>query len=179
MPDGSSRNPFTAADQLTLSDVSERLESDEHLSLQRRRNLCSSIRALGKMVRRELRYLSAHPKFFREFLKDLHPEHCGLSRSRIHNVKSDILFSLRHTGCIDSARTYMAPLRAEWQGFWDATSAIGQISRYVSRFMHFCSAQGISPREVDDVVAERFLRALIDESFVKDPKGTHRNILRT
>ncbi len=40
MPDGLSRNPFTNAEQTTLSNVLARSEVDEGLSLQRRRNLC-------------------------------------------------------------------------------------------------------------------------------------------
>ena len=81
MPDGSNRNPFIAPDQLTLLDVLGRIEQDAGLSLQRRRNLRASIRTLGKLTGRDLAFLPAHPGFYRELFKDLHPEHCGLTMS--------------------------------------------------------------------------------------------------
>ena len=86
MPDGSSRNPFTSAEQLTLADVLFRSEADPVLEPQRCRNLCSAIRGLGKLIRKDLRYLPADPGFYRPFFRRLHPEHSGLSKSRIANI---------------------------------------------------------------------------------------------
>jgi len=44
--------------------------------------------------------------------------------------------------------------------------------------MHYCSANGMPPEAVNDEVSDRFLNALVDESFVRDPVGTHRDIIR-
>ena len=177
MPDGS-RNPFTAADELSLLDVLERIEADECLPPQRRRNICSAIRRLGKLMERGLSQLPGHPGFYRAFFRNLHPVRCDLTRRRIQNIKSDVLFALRRTGCIRNYRTYMTPLIAEWQHLWDIAECAGSLRRYLSRLMHFCSAQGILPEAVDDAVANRFLEALIDESFVKNPIKTHRDICK-
>ena len=179
MPDGSARNPFTSADQLTLADVLFRIEADPVLEPQRCRNLCSAIRGLGKLIRKDLRYLPADPGFYRPFFRRLHPEHSSLSKSRIANIKSDVLFALRHVGCIKGARTYMAPLTPAWGKLWEAADCVDRLRLYVSRFMHYCSAQGIEPEDVDDAVSERLRQALVDESFVKDPVGTWKGILRT
>jgi len=73
----------------------------------------------------------------------------------------------------------MAPLTVEWQVLWDAAVCAGRKRAYASRLMHFASAQGISPAEVDDDVLERFRAALDEESFVKDPIRTWKGILRT
>ncbi len=75
MPDGQSLNPFTTPEQPTLQQVLDTIESDTTLPLQRRRNLCSSLRTLGKLMERDLRYLPAHPGYYRNFLKTRHPEH--------------------------------------------------------------------------------------------------------
>ena len=53
MPDGQTLNPFTSVEQPTLRQVLEAVASDETLPLQRRRNICSSIRTLGKLMRRD------------------------------------------------------------------------------------------------------------------------------
>ena len=155
MPDGSTRNPFTSAEQLTLADVLFRIEVDPVLEPQRRRNLCSAIRGLGKLIGKDLRYLPANPGFYRPFFKRLHPEHHGLSKSRIANIKSDVLFALRHLGCIQGARTYMAPLTEKWRRLWQSADCAGNQRRYASRFMHFCSAQGIGSENVGDAVTPR------------------------
>ncbi len=178
MPDGHSLNPFTSAEQPTMRQVLEAVASDRTLPLQRRRNICSSIRTLGKLMGRDLGFLPAHPRFYRDFLKGLHPEHCGLTSKRIGNIKSDVLFALRHTGCVHQGHTYMAPFTADWQKLWDRAACTGRLRLYVSRFMHFCSANGIPPEAVGDETSGRFLEALVEESFVKDPIKTHRDICK-
>ena len=179
MPDANETNPFMSDDQMNLADLLKLIETDAELKPQRRRNICSSIRGLGNLMNRNLPYLPAHPGFYRKMFKELHPEHCGLSKSRIANIKSDVLFALKHVGCIDGARTYMAPLTEEWQALWDKAEYAGRLRLYASRLMHFCSARGILPEQVDDDVSGELKQALIDESFVSDPVKTHKSILRT
>jgi integrase len=178
MPDGSNRNSFTTAGQMTLSEVLLSISASAGLTPQRRRNLCSALRGLGKLMNRDLSYLPAHPGFYRSMFKGLHPEHCGLTKSRIANIKSDVLFALRHTGCIHQGHTYMAPLTPAWQALWDKATCAGRLRVYVSRLMHYCSAQGIAPRDVDDGVSELLKGALVEESFVGNPIRTHKGILR-
>jgi integrase len=179
MPNQKESNPFMTDEQMTMADVLEKIAANGDLKPQRRRNLCSAIRALGKLMNRDLSFLPAHPGFYRKAFKKLHPEHCGLSKSRIANIKSDILFALRHVGCIEGARTYMAPLRLEWAVLWDKAACTGRLRLYVSRLMHYCSARGISPEDVDDAVSQNLLQAIVDESFIDDPVRTYKGILRT
>ncbi len=179
MPDGSNRNSFTTTDQMTLSEVLLSISADEGFTPQRRRNLCSALRGLGKLMNRDLSYLPAHPRFYQSMFKGLHSEHCGLTKSRIANIKSDVMFALRHTGCIHQGHTYMAPLTPAWQALWDKASCAGRLRVYVSRLMHYCSAQGIAPGDVDDGVSELLKGALVEESFVGNPVSTHKGILRT
>ena len=178
MTTGSNRNPFTAAEQLMLENVLIHIEADEALPLQRRRNLCSAIRSLGKLMDKDLTYLPADPSFYRKMFRNLHPERCDLTDSRIRNIKSDVMFALKHVGCIRGARTYMAPLTPEWQTIWENAASAGRLRVYVSRLMHYCSARGIHPEDVNDTVADQLRRALIDESFVKNPISTHKSIIR-
>lgn len=179
MPDNNETNPFMTDDQTTMADVLERISANTELKPQRRRNLCSAIRALGKLMNRDLSYLPADPGFYRKMFKELHSEHCGLSKSRIANIKSDVLFALKHVGYIQGARTYMAPLTDDWTELWGKAGCAGNLRRYASRFMHYCSARGIPPDAVDDGVSEKLRQAIIDESFVGDPIKTHKDITRT
>ncbi len=173
------RNMFTAADQPTLAQVLDAIASDTALPAQRRRNLCSSIRGTGKLVGKPLEAIPASVSFLRNIYKNLHPEQCGMTLSRIRNIRSDVLFALRQVGIIGRAHTYMCPLSPEWQELWEQAACAGKLRRYVSRLMHYCSARGIGPHEVNDQVLEAFKQALIDESLIQDPITTHQGIVRT
>jgi hypothetical protein len=85
----------------------------------------------------------------------------------VSNVKSDLLFALRHLG-LPAHGSYLAPLTPEWQALW------GQLpDKYArtaqSRFFRYCSAQGVPPALVTDEVAASFLNALEAETLVKQP----------
>ena len=175
MPGRDSLNPFTTPDQMTLRDVLEKIEADANLPVQRRRNICSSMRTLAKHANRDPVGIPAHAVYLRDLFKRLHPEQCGLTAKRIGNIKSDLLFALRRVGCIHQGHSYMAPFTPEWQELWDRAACANPLGRYLSRLMHFCGAIGVAPDEVDDTVSDRFLKALEEESFVRDPRKTHRD----
>ena len=215
MPDGSNRNSFTISNQMTLSEVLLRISLGAGLTPQRRRNLCSALRGVGKLMNRDLSYLPAHPGFYRPMFKGLHPEHCGLNPPDLfqpgdrggrkprrgapqerrqgfpermakephcqHQVRCPIRHQdprMRYTGCIHQGHTYMAPLTPAWQALWDKADCAGRLRVYVSRLMHYCSAQDIAPGDVDDGVSEQLKGALVEESFVGNPVKTHKDILR-
>ena len=170
-------NPFAASGHATMADVLQLIGDDDGLSVQRRRNICSSIRTFARWLNRDLTSMPAHPGYYRGMIKRLHPEQCGVSMKRIQNVKSDVLFSIRRLGLGGDGRTYLAPLSEKWQRLSDATDD-RQIKYRLSRFMRYCSKAGISPEEVTDGVASDFLTALTEESFVKFPQKIHSRVWR-
>ena len=176
MIDVVSHNPFSDPTAATLQDVLDGIRANE-LPGQRRRNILSGIRTLCKTVGKTPSQMPAHPGMLRRVIKRLHFEQCDLTRSRIANIKSDILFALKRLNLIHGARGYMATFSPEWQTLWDAAQNICDEARYASRLMHYCSAQGILPPDVDDSIAELLLRALVDESFVKNPRQKWKSIL--
>ncbi len=166
MPDCRSSNPFVPADQMTMADAFELIESDEELTLQRRRNICSAIRTFAKLIGQDPGFMPAHPGYYRPVLKRLHPEQCGVSKKRLQNIKSDVLFAMRRVGSIGDGRSYLAPLSPAWQALWDHAVHQGHFRYYLSRLMRYCSAHGIPPEDLNDAVSERFLTSLVDESFI-------------
>lgn len=170
-------NPFVSPDRVTMSDVIDVVGADATLPLQRRRNLCSSARWLARVLGLEPAGIPAHVTFLRGMFDRLHPEQSGISRKRLQNIRSDILFALRHAGLTGQGRTYMTPLTAEWQRLFDALSD-WQLRYGLSRFMRFCSAGGIAPEAVDDQVSDAFLVAMEQETLVKRPKIVHAATVR-
>ena len=176
MTDTVSCNPFTDPTAATLQDVLDGITANE-LPGQRRRNILSAIRTLCKAVGKAPSQMPAHPGMLRRVIKGLHFEQCDLTQSRIANIKSDILFSLKRLKLINGARGYMATFSPQWQALWDEAQDLCDEARYASRLMHYCSAQGILPSDVDDNTAELLLQALVGESFVKHPRQKWKNIL--
>ncbi|MBT8001290.1 MAG: hypothetical protein HN578_00080 [Rhodospirillales bacterium] len=171
-------NAFADPDSLTLENLIVAVEADEQIGIQRRRNVASSIRSFCKTVGKQPCQIPAHASFVRPYLKRLHPAQTGLKKSRISNMKSDLLFALKRYGP-GKGRSYMAPLTPAWQCLWDTKVGPEAVydRRSVSRLMHLCSAQGIDPEDVDDTVAHLLLQSLIDESLVTDPRGRWKKIL--
>ena len=62
-----------------------------------------------------------------------------------------------------------------WQAFWDYMRMTGrtELKIRLSRFMRFCSAEGIAPPDVDAAVYARFSASLAN-SLLKDPANTAR-----
>ena len=114
-------NPFAASGHVTMADVLEQIADDDGLPIQRRRNICSSIRTFARLLSRDLTTMPAHPGFYRGMINRLHPQQCGVSKKRLQNVKSDVLFSLRHLGLGGGRRTYLAPLSEKWQRLFDSS----------------------------------------------------------
>jgi len=177
MTENAPSNPF-APDRPTLADLVVAVGADRTVSAQRRRNVASSIRSFAKAFEKSPAQFVAHPNFLRPFLKRLHPEQSRYTKSRISNIKSDLQFALtRYAGKVSGR--YMTPLSESWQAIWD--QSVGDKAFYVrrsaSRLMHFCSAQQISPDEINDLVAARLLEALTEESLVLNPRQRWKSIL--
>ena len=178
MTDPFNRNPFADPNGLTLADMIVAAETDDELEAQRRRNVASAIRSFCKAVGKMPLQIPAHTSFVRPHLKRLHPAQTGLKKSRIANIKSDLLFALKRYGSRGGA-AYMASFTPAWQRLWDTEMGPTAVydKRSVSRLMRLCSARGIDPDDVDDDVAGMLLEALIDESLVPDPRARWKKIL--
>lgn len=170
-------NLFVSPDHATMAEVIDFVGADGTLSLQRRRNICSSIRTLARVLGMKPDGIPAHVVFLRGMFDRIHPEQSGISRKRLQNIKSDVLFALRHAGLAGQGRTYMAPLTTQWQRLFDAL-VDRQFKYGLSRFMRFCSAQGIAPEAVDDQISDAFLIAMERETLVKRPKIVHAAAVR-
>ncbi|MCK5273631.1 MAG: site-specific integrase [Alphaproteobacteria bacterium] len=170
-------NPFISPNLVTMAEVIDLVGADEALPLQRRRNICPSIRTLARALGLEPADIPAHVVFLRAMFERIHPEQSDVGRKRLQNIRSDVLFALRHAGLMGQGQTYMAPLTAEWQGLFDAL-VDRQFKYGLSRFMRFCSTQGIAPEAVDDQISDAFLVAMERETFVRRPKAVHAAVVR-
>lgn len=170
------RNAFMPANAPSLQTVLDLLSSAPDLSENRLQEMASGARTLARWADKRPGDIPAHPDAIRRILNRLTPAAVGVRKKRFANVKSAVLAALRHFGFVAGAH-YLTPLSPEWRTLYEGLPGkYAQTS--LSRFFHFCSASNIFPGEVDDAISNAFLRALIEETFIKDPRVTHQNACR-
>ena len=80
------------------------------------------------------------------------------------NLRSGLLSALGVTGCARVLRTHRVPYTSDWGRL--INSRPDKNTRYgLTRFGHFCSANGISPGQVDTIVLNVFAGALREGSL--------------
>ena len=172
-----SSNAFSASSIPSFEQVRDQIASDYSIDHQRRMDMVSAINRLEKWFDMPLSMIPASAEFLRQRLKHFHHDQVGTTKRRVQNVKSLILRALRTVGLTTKLAPYMCPMTEVWRQLFDALP-----DRYtrtaLSRFMRYCSKQGISPDEVDDAVVATFLEALEQESLIKDPKVHHQTVCR-
>ena len=171
--DQASRTSGPTPPGLTLADLLAKIGADETIARRRRQDLCSALRTLAKALGRRPEELPAHPGAIRERLRLFSPAMAGLAPRRWRNVLSLVRVALKHAGLADVPGRYQVPLTPEWGDLCRylnrKTSQIG-----LSRFLRYCSANGIRPDRVDDAVMKGFLED-ITKSLVRRPREVHRS----
>jgi hypothetical protein len=170
------RNQFADPTLLTFADLATNIENAEDLSAARKAAIRSAISTAARWFIMPPSAIPAHPEFLRRLFAGFASAGAGVTAKRVSNVKSEILFALRHSGFV-APGSYLAPMSPPWMVLWEALP--DKYARTaLSRFFRYCSVQGILPVEVTDEVAARFLTALKDETLVKDHKVIHQNSCR-
>jgi integrase len=170
------RNPFAGPALPTLAAVVVEVEKAADLSAPRKAAVRSAVTTAGRWFSMPPAAIPAHPEFLRRLFQGFAPAAAAVTAKRVSNVKSEILFALRHLGLLGKG-SYLAPMAPGWKVLWEALPHKYARTSF-SRFFRYASAQGIMPPDVTDEVSTRFLAALKGETLVKHPKVTHQNFCR-
>ena len=169
--------PLTAPERpiasLTLADVIARLQADPALSAARRREMISALRTTARLLDLPPAGVPADPRHLRQRFQDLAPAACGFSRRRWSNLRSLVLGGLKLAGVpVLPGRAYTL-LSADWSELRSLLPDTA--SRHeLSRFMSFCSAQGIAPRTISAANFNAFRQTLENDSLVRKPATIYR-----
>src|SRR5262249_18452168 len=109
------RDNFMGSTAPTLADVLARVLADAGLASQRRRDLASAIRCMGRALSRPLAELPAHPRFLRQQLEALSPAAAGVKPARWRNTRSLLGKALKHAGIATQPGRSNVPLTEAWQ----------------------------------------------------------------
>jgi integrase len=163
-------------DMDSLADLVARLTADDTLSRARRRDLASSLRRLAGLLGRDLAALPADLPELRAAIGRVNPAQHGIARKTWANLRSNALAALRLYGS-SAAPSRKTPLSNEWQALQDLLPD-KRFRNGLSRFIRFCSANGIAPASVDDAATTDFRCYLETDTLVPDVVALHRRVCR-
>jgi integrase len=124
------------------------------------------------------RFVPAEPRNLRVRLNAVAPAATGLGSGSWNNVRSLTLAAIRQAGVRAMPGSTRQPLAFPWEAL--RAHLVDRHLRYgLSRFMSFCSGQGITPDAVNQAVFDRYLHALDSESLRGDPKQCHKTACAT
>jgi integrase len=156
-------SPTITSPNLSLADALTAVQTRD-LPKRRKQDMASALRTDGRVLGKPLERIPAHPRLLAAQLKKVAPLAFGLSLRRWANVRS-----LTHAAIAlirpTSPGRHLNPLLPGWQALLDQleTEATG---RMVSRFSHFCSAEGIEPQGVRPDTFDEFRRYLDDTPLI-------------
>jgi integrase len=158
----------------SLADLIAHIEADETLPMQRRRDLCSAIRIVARAMDRRPEEISADPVLLRPRLKAITPAQAGVLPARWRNVISLLGFALEHAGGPYIRGRSKTSLSEGWIRL-KARCDDKHLWTGISRFVHWCTDEGIEPADVTPDTFVTFHEALtVGLLGNKHPAITHR-----
>ena len=171
------RNPFADPTSLTLADVLKRIASAEDLTPRQKGEIASAVHSLALWLQRTPGEIPANHEYLRRAFERLNYGTLGVGRGRVRNVQSLLKQGLMSAGVPTSTETYLVPLSPAWTVLKE-----GIVESYprdcLMRFMRFCSALGIEPKQVDDRIIEGYGEALRKENMTARPEVAVQSAVR-
>ena len=168
---------FIAKDVPTLQHVLDRLDELSELTIPTRQDLSSAVNKVAMVLGLPVGDIPASPGFLRQRLAKVGPVAHGISKARWANIRSLLLRALRLANVTVLPNRDMAPLTPAWKELDRKIKDHRSIRLGLSRVMHFASAQGAGPDQLDDTFMADYRRALEEESIVKEPARLWRNAI--
>ena len=152
---------------LTLDQVISRIGLDPSLNEIRKRDLISSIKRITAALQIPLEEAVAEPDWLRRKLKQIAPAKLGLTKKSWSNIVSNVKAALVQGGAVGNV-VRGRHLDGPWQELRERLEDLN-LKISLTRFMTFCSRQGVHPAAVSDETVSEFARVLRVSSLRKDP----------
>jgi integrase len=148
-----------------LDQMLERIDGLESLSVDKRQHIKSAVRAVGRVLGRPLRDVTTDPVQLRELLASATPASAGMTSERWMRVRSLLLGALREFGFDVMPGRDTGGLNAAWATLF-ARVTDKRCKTGLTRFVHFCSREGVDPNAVDKTTLPKFRDALVRNSLL-------------
>ena len=140
----------------SFADAIAMIAASEELPEQLKRHWATSLRQFAKAKGRPPEIIPARYSAVRNDLASWHHAPSGLTPKTVMNHRSNTKRALLYLSKEKGIPEYGAPLTAAWERL-RAQIPDSLVRSRLSSFIRWCSANGISPKEVDESVVARFL----------------------
>ena len=142
----------------------------------RRRDMISALKRICEMAGTMPTTVPAEPSLVREMLSRIRPAAHGVSAKSYSNLRSLLAAALQLAGVIEPLGRGSARRDPEWGPLLEAVADDQRLSNGLAAFANWCAGQGISPREVNDTVVQRFLIWLEAKTLHPKPRDLVRRV---
>ena len=140
----------------SLADVLAAIAAAE-LPERRKQDLASAVRSAARALGRPPEQVPADPRLLASRLAEIAPQALGFSKARWNNVRSLLRAALELVTAMAPGR-HLTPLTPAWAALWERLPTRTLKTR-LSRLLHYCSAAGIEPEDVDEATFAAFRAA--------------------
>jgi integrase len=162
-------------EQFTLAGVDVALAKNDGLSPIRRRDLRSAIRRVARLLGDEPAQIPLDLSAISTRLAACMPAAAGLSDKSFANLKSDFLAAVRASALRPIHSSAKTSLTSGWRTLMpDLPSQRMRLG--ISRLARWCSAKGIEPEAVNDLILADFIAAVRAGTLHRKPNDLYRSI---
>src|SRR6516225_9735211 len=159
--------------ETSFADAIAIIAASDELPKQTQRHWTTSLRQIAKALDKPLEVIPARLSALRADLAWLHHVPTGLTRKTLQNHKSNVKSALLWLAREKRIPRHGAPLTPAWEEL--RAQIKDRFVRWrLSAFMRFCSANGIAPAEVDEIIVERFKRYRAQSRMATDDSSGRR-----
>jgi integrase len=169
-------SPPQATSLVTLQTVLERVRAHKRLSPTRKRDLCSAVTSVAKLIGKPPAAIPLDLEVIRQALDSIRPARARISAKRWANLRSDLVAAIAASGLRPMLRTAGLELDDEWSRLLATTEP--RIRHGLSRLARWASQRHISPKVIDDAVMARFITELQSATLVRNLPYQPRHLAR-
>jgi integrase len=150
---------------LTAAVAIQMVERWSGLSPTRRRDLVCALQAVTRMAGMPASNVLLIPQVLRQHVLKMSAAQCGMSRSRLSNVRTLLRYILRRADVIDAANT---PISADWSALLDRLDPKQRCGLIL--FARSCTVRRLTPPMVSSATLEDFLAHAVERTLKPYPR---------
>ncbi len=163
--------PFVSRETPSLATCIARLNQNDGLSSDRKRDLVSGLTRISKALGRTPAGIPADPTWLQPRLAALSAARLGITPKTFANILSNANAALAQSGITASRTRNLADLTPQWRTPWEALLASKDhaLTRGLGRFIRFLDSNDVAPDDVCLDHVDSYREALVCNALRKDP----------
>lgn len=169
------RAPLRSTEPPTLDQLLRRVRDDQDLTYNNRRRMVAAVNGLIKHAGLDPRKTRATFRNCRDPLNSIEPAAAGITRGHYVNIRTYLRIAfVRYADRFDARAK---PIRPDWAKLKARLTTLDRYRRLI-RFVRWCNAMRIAPKQVSGRVSAQYLEHLRSETTVRHPERIHQRMCR-